>query len=89
MEPRTAVKLAKRHIVDLFGDEGITHVGLEEIEREGTCWKITIGFSRPWHQSISSVLGNSADGRAFKVLLIEEDGGNVLSVTDRILPNSL
>ena len=87
MGPKEAVGVAKHHILDLFADEGIVNVGLEEIETEGDYWKITIGFSRRWDSGIGSILGGS--GRAYKVLRISEKDGQILSVRDRTLPNTL
>ena len=84
MGPKDAVRIAKKHVIDLFGDEGIDQVGLEEIESDGSLWKITIGFSRNWNLSIGSVLGGS--GRSYKVLMIGKENGEVLSVKDRNLP---
>ena len=50
MEVKQAVTMAKRYVIDLFEAEQITNVGLEEIEFDemSNCWKVTIGFSRPW-----------------------------------------
>jgi hypothetical protein len=46
---KEAVALAKAHIVDLFSDENISQIGLEEVEfdSEAREWKVTIGFARP------------------------------------------
>lgn len=88
MGPKEAVAVAKQHVFDLFADEGIDRVGLEEIEKRGSCWEVTIGFTRPWDQSIGIVLSGSS-GRAFKVLLVSEENGAVLSVKDRNLPKSI
>ena len=87
MGPKEAVQVAKRHVLELFEDEGISDVGLEEIETAGGYWKITIGFSRKWDLSVSSVLGGS--GRAYKVLQINKKDGDVLSVKDRNLRETL
>ena len=83
MNAKQAVKKAKEHIVDLFGDEDIDAVGLEEIEEEGIYWKITIGFSRGWQLGFGSIAGG--EGRSYKVLLIDNESGNVISVRDRKL----
>ena len=45
MEMREAVRKAKTHVAELFHDEGIANVGLEEIKLSGDFWEITIGFS--------------------------------------------
>ena len=49
MDVKEAVAIAKRYITDLFADEGIAHLGLEEVlfdEWSGD-WKVTIGFAPP------------------------------------------
>ena len=52
MDVKEAAKLAKDYVVDLFAEEGIGNVGLEEIELrpgpDGSFWSVTVGFSRPW-----------------------------------------
>ncbi|HEX3952712.1 MAG TPA: hypothetical protein VHW90_04005, partial [Stellaceae bacterium] len=50
MQIKEAVSLAKQYIREVFSEENIDHLGLEEIEyddQSGT-WLITVGFSRPW-----------------------------------------
>lgn len=86
MKPKEAVTVAKTHVIDLFGDEGITELGLEEIESDGSCWKITIGFSRTWGGGIGSILSGSK--RAYKVLRVSKTDGQMLAVRDRNLPNT-
>ena len=39
MEMREAVRMAKTHVAELFDDEGIANVGLEEIKLSGTSGK--------------------------------------------------
>ena len=50
MDAKGACHKAKDYIADLFADEGVTNIGLEEVEFESTSnsWRITISFSRPW-----------------------------------------
>ena len=86
MGPKEAAQVAKKHVLDLFGDEGITDIGLEEIEMEGDYWKITIGFSRKWG-NIGSIL--SSTGRAYKVLKVNIKNKTILSVKDRNLSNAI
>ena len=82
MNVKEAVQVAKEYVLDLFIDEGITNVGLEEIEDEGGCWRITIGFSRPWDRNIGSVLSGQS-GRTYKIIRVSDEDGSVLSVKDR------
>lgn len=60
MKVREAVTKAKDYIRDLYTDEDIRFVGLEEVEfdDEGQdhSWRITIGFARPWDSPPKHVL---------------------------------
>ena len=84
MEAKDAVRAAKKYVAELFADEGLADVGLEEIEGvQGGCWTITIGFTREWDRGISSVLGGPA--RSYKVLTVNDKDGRILSIKDRAL----
>lgn len=50
MDVKEAARTARAYIADLFADENVQHVGLEEVEFDDVSdvWNITIGFSRPW-----------------------------------------
>lgn len=86
MDVKDAIRVAKRHVADLFGDEEIFNLGLEEVERdefgEGG-WKVTLGFSRPWNRvrkPFESLAGApSLPDRSYKVVLVK-DNGEVSSV---------
>jgi len=87
MDVKSAVARAKQEIKALFGDEGISDVGLEEVEYEDDQhkWRVTIGFSRPWDLP-KGALGEFAGAikrRDYKVVQIADstDGsGRILSV---------
>ena len=82
MEVKQAVAIAKEHILDLFEDEDITDLGLEEVELDDYgVWRITIGFTRPWNLSIGSVLG-AENSRSYKILVVTDEDGRVVSVKD-------
>ncbi len=89
MDVKEAVGTAKTYVADLFADEAITYVGLEEIifDEPSGDWKVTIGFSRPWNQLNAVVTALSPDrhGRAYKVVRIRDRDGSVVSLTDRLL----
>ena len=89
MDVKKAAKLAKEYLSDLFSEEGISNLGLEEIElgTDGRFWEVTIGFSRPWdHGGLAAVtLGQKGLRRSYKVLRIDDCSGSVVSVRDRIL----
>lgn len=90
MEVKEAVKTAKEYIIDLFGDETITGVGLEEVDldMESNDWKITIGFYRPLSHrgTLTTVFGREHEARSYKVVSINKQNGRVSSITDRVLP---
>ena len=84
MKIREAVRCAKARVADLFEDEGITAIALEEIEcqpDEGV-WTLTIGFFRPWHKGAEelTILGEPRLSRCFKVVRLADATGEVLSV---------
>ena len=89
MDAKEAAQAAKNYVLELFGDEGIANIGLEEIEMDrSNCWKITIGFNRTWDRTISSVLGRD-DDRSYKVIQVSNKNGRILSVRDRILASPM
>ena len=86
MDVKEAVELAKKHIANLFSNEGITNLGLEEVEYDDARdqWRITLGFSRAWDQQgfVVTALGPAAIKRTYKVVLIDKEG-RPLSVKNR------
>jgi hypothetical protein len=98
MDVKEAVKLAKQHVLDLFADENITNLGLEEVEyneveRE---WIVTLGFSRPWdepHNTLASLAQASTPHRSYKIVCIDDvanfskKAGQVKRVKHREVPS--
>jgi hypothetical protein len=84
MKAKEAVEIAKNTVADLFAKEGVTNLGLEELEYDDVhdIWRITIGFSRSWdsHQGISALAGVLR--RTYKIVAIDKDG-KALSVKNR------
>lgn len=90
MDVRGAVLLAKRYINNLFKDEGIINLGLEEVEfdENSSSWYVTIGFSRPWDKPTTTGLTPFAQqtgplSRSYKVVQIDDIKEEVRSVKDR------
>jgi uncharacterized protein YdeI (YjbR/CyaY-like superfamily) len=88
MDTKEAIAVAKKYISDVYADEGVTNLGLEEVEHAQSAgnWIVTLGFSRPWNtprtraQEVLESMGTfSPLKRSFKVLTITEDG-TVLSM---------
>lgn len=92
MDVKEAAKLAKDYVADLFAEEGIGNLGLEEIElaADGRHWVVTVGFSRPWDQGglAAITLGQRGLRRSFKVLRIDNQSSTVESIKDRILQDA-
>lgn len=88
MNVKEAVALAKSHILELFADEVLTNLGLEEVEfdrNEGE-WVVTIGFSRPWDEprtALAAMAAATPPRRAYKVVRIASTSHEVISVRNR------
>ena len=89
MDAKSAVRLAKEHVLDLFSDEDPSNVGLEELELDddGT-WQVTIGFSRPWDveskNALSILVQTASLRRSYKVIQIDDASKRVVSVKNRM-----
>jgi hypothetical protein len=92
MEAKEAASVAKQHIAELFKDEGANHIGLEEIEFDGTTstWRVTVGFSRPWddinehpYPSLTALGLDRKRIRDMKVVALSDTDRHVLSVKNR------
>jgi hypothetical protein len=88
MEANEAIKEAKAKLQSYFEEEGISNLGLEEVDfsHEDQEWRITLGFSRPWNE----YRGLGADiiprklERVYKVVHIPEKGSpKDLRITNR------
>lgn len=84
MDVKAAVDSAKRHIADLFAEEQVSNIGLEEVEHDEASdqWRITIGFSRPWEHGGQFDFGSRGATRTYKVVTIDRTG-HAISVKNR------
>lgn len=85
MNVKEAVQIAKAYIADIFAEEHVAKIGLEEVEFEpetGT-WLVTIGFSRVWDTDSALVTAIMSSQRAYKSLKIDDADGRVLAMKDR------
>lgn len=86
MDVKQAVEHAKTQIQNLFGDEGIKNLGLEEVvyDENNQIWEVTIGFSRPWDEpknALAAIAGqNMYWRRTYKNVVIDEATGEVIAV---------
>lgn len=89
MNVKEAVKLAKDHILDLFSDEEISNLGLEEVEfdYDSHVWHVTIGFSRPWDTPPNALAAIqqqlSTPRRTYKVVSIQDKTCEIQSIKNR------
>ena len=73
---KNVVSLARQQIRELFAEEGISDLGLEEVKFDDneSMWRVTIGFSRPWDQpkgALSEFTGAKKQ-RDYKVVRIAD-----------------
>jgi uncharacterized protein YdeI (YjbR/CyaY-like superfamily) len=91
MDVKEAIAAAKKYVSEIYADEQVTNLGLEEVEHVLAAgnWVITLAFSRPWNtprtraQEVLENLGAvSTLKRSYKVITIADDG-TVLSMKNR------
>ena len=91
MNVKEAARTAKSYVTELFADENICEVGLEEVEFDvaNQLWKITVGFSRSWdsdrRNNLTATLVDRRHARSYKVVHIDDRTGHADALTDRIL----
>ena len=96
MTVREAVQVAKLYVAEIYDDEPIRHIGVEEVklDEQESVWKVTIGFFRPWDEplGLSEGLESTPYGkpvqwrkRSFKVVEVDDSSGKVRSMTHRSL----
>jgi hypothetical protein len=88
MNIKEAVSRAKQHIYDLYAEETVANVGLEEVEFDDQYnkWIVTIGFSRPWDEprnALASLAQSPFPRRSYKIIRISDNKDNILSVKNR------
>lgn len=92
MNVKEAIAAARTYIADIYSDEGVFNIGLEEVEFGSKSWDVTIGFSRRWDRPKSSpfliAVGQEPDttalSRTYKVVEIDDETGKVLGVRNRV-----
>ena len=90
MERVEAVHAAKRYAKEIFGDEGISRIRLEEInyDADNEEWRITVGFSyRGTATKLQANLGIDTvyGSRQYKIVHIRDRDGEFAGLTDRML----
>ena len=88
MDAKEAIARAKSYVMDLYADEHVSQLGLEEVEHDSfqQNWIVTLVLSRPWDaprtraQEVLESLGAASSlRRSYKVVRLSEDG-NVISM---------
>lgn len=82
MNVKEAVENAKRWLADALREEGVSNVGLEEVEFDQAhdIWLITLGFSRPWNtvkNAFTQISGEPAARRTYRVIAVKEPNGEI------------
>jgi hypothetical protein len=88
MDAKQAIKAAKNYVSDVFEDEGLMNLGLEEVKFKEfeDCWEITLGFSRPWNVNKSPLSGLTETQtlqRTYKIVVIKDGTGEVIEIRNR------
>jgi hypothetical protein len=83
MEVKEAIARAKTYVSEVFGDEGISDVRLEEVEFDEAkdFWNITIGFFRQPEESFDPLTGRRS--RMYKTVVLSDDTGKIISIKHR------
>lgn len=87
MDVKEAVALARQYLQDVFSEENIVDLGLEEVEYDDAqrLWSITLGFSRPWNYSegaVAAALGVPKK-REYKIVKIDNKDKKAIAIKNR------
>ncbi|MGI8910877.1 MAG: hypothetical protein ACR2JR_10050 [Rubrobacteraceae bacterium] len=84
---KEAVRIATSALRDLYEDVEIEDLLLEEVERSGDSWNVTLGFARPFHGD-ELLPGLVPSQRAYKRIKIDTNTGEFLGMEIRELQSS-
>ena len=88
MDVKEAVALARLYLQEVFAEEKIENLGLEEVEYDDIqhLWSITLGFSRPWDNSdrgaVATMLGTPKK-REYKIVKIDGKDKKAIAIKNR------
>ena len=93
MDVKQAAQTAKKYAADVFADDKISYIALEEVEfDEGSdVWRITLSFLRPTGtmNSLDVIAPGLSRGenvrRSYKIVNVHDQSGRVISVKHRVL----
>lgn len=89
MQIQEAVTAAKKYVSEIFAEERIMQLTLEEVEFDEATgiWNITVGFSWPWDAPQNALALITRDlsqwRRRYKVVRIADATGQLLSIKNR------
>jgi hypothetical protein len=87
MDVKEAIRLAKTHLQEIFAEERIQNLGLEEVEYDENdkVWSITLGFSRPWDTDPATIATAFRFNRKrdYKVVRIFDPEKKIISINNR------
>jgi hypothetical protein len=84
---KEAVQIATNALRDLYDNVELRDLLLEEVERSGRVWQVTLGFTRPGRgQGIGAIM---VPQRAYKRIRIDAETGEFLGMEIRQLPSPL
>ena len=86
IRPEAAVRAAKAWLRQIYSDESIARIALEEVRFRDGNWEITLGFNRvdsdsPESQFTAHLLANRH--RVYKVLVVAGNDNHVMEMRDR------
>lgn len=94
MDNKAAIKIAKNYVAEIFAEEHVSDIALEEINRpDPNIWEITIGFNRPTGTALNKFMAEFATGltgrhpdgpvrRSLKIVRVSNDNGEVIAMND-------
>jgi len=93
MDVREATQTARKYVADVFADDEISNIALEEVEfhEESGVWSVTLSFLRPTGTTdnldiIAPALRRGKKvQRFYKILNVEDRSGRVISVKHRVI----
>ena len=90
IRPEGAVRAAKKWLAEVYADERIDRIGLEEVRWHDGNWEITLGFNRTDDDktAASTPMLEMTDlysrrSRVYKVLVVAGNDNHVMEMRDR------
>ena len=88
LDVKQAAQTAATYFADLYANQGVTGVRLEEVEltEDGDFWLITLSFpdtDPPKDHSFAGMLGSTAPKRLYKVFKVDATTGDIKSMKIR------